>query len=394
MAKILYLAQLLPYPADAGPKVRIYHVLRHLAQRHEVTLLAFNRPDDPPQAQEHLRQFCAAVHTVPMVRSRSRDLRALLLSLLKGGSFIIQRDESREMIQKVNQLLSEQTFDAVHADQLWMAQYALQARGIRRVLDEHNACFQIFQRLAQGEKNPLKRIFLEWEWRRLKAYEMKTCARFDQMVTVTEEDRRTLQSGSRPGPEYSVIPICIDPEQTSPVTPHPGARDILHLGTMFWLPNVEGVLWFAQQVWPQVRSQVPGVTFTIIGKRPPEAVRALATAGGVRVTGYIADPRPFLEAAAAFVVPLHSGSGMRVKILDAWSWGLPVISTRTGAEGIRYIDGENILIADTPEQFAQAVVRVLCDPQLAQRLRENGRRWVETQYNWRRVYEAWDEIYP
>jgi len=122
MAKILYLAQLLPYPADAGPKVRIYHVLRHLAQRHEVTLLAFNRPDDPPQAQEHLRQFCAAVHTVPMVRSRSRDLRALLLSLLKGGSFIIQRDESREMIQKVNQLLSEQTFDAVHADQLWMAQ--------------------------------------------------------------------------------------------------------------------------------------------------------------------------------------------------------------------------------------------------------------------------------
>lgn len=85
---------------------------------------------------------------------------------------------------------------------------------------------------------------------------------------------------------------------------------------------------------------------------------------------------------------------MRVKILDAWSWGLPVISTRTGAEGIRYIDGENILIADTPEQFAQAVVRVLCDPQLAQRLRENGRRWVEMQYNWRRVYETWNEIYP
>ena len=428
--RILYLCQLVPYPPDAGPKVRAYYTLRYLAQRHEVTLVAFTRPDDQAEALERLRTFCAQVYTAPIRRSAWRNSRDLLSSLAAGDSFIIRRDFAAEMASKVDRLLEGGDFDAVHADQLWMAQYALRAKRrpatgskLQTILDEHNACFQIFQRLAQEESNPLKQALLEREWRRLMDFEARALGQFDRVVTVTDEDRKTLQgllersitagklvpsiqspiSEDQP-PHFSTIPICVDTEEIQPVRPKTGARDVLHLGTMFWQPNVEGVVWFAREVWPKVREAVPGATFTIAGKNPPGEVRELQAMSGprsansarepdIRVTGYVADPQPYLEEAGVFIVPLFSGSGMRVKIVDAWRWGLPVVSTRIGAEGIRYIDGENILIAEDAEGFAEAVRRVLTDGELAQRLRSNGRRWVEEHYDWRKVYSAWDEIY-
>jgi glycosyltransferase involved in cell wall biosynthesis len=379
-----------------------------------VTLVAFSRPDDKPEALEHLKSFCQAVHTVPMKRARWRDVLALAGSWLSGGSFIIRRDWVPAMAKLVEAEIASGGYDIVQADQLWMAQYGLLAKKIALpektnrpglVLDEHNACFQIPQRLAQGERNPLKRLALEREWRALYRYEAQACGGYDHVVTVTEEDRVILEGIVRiakgneglleqRNPSFSTIPICVDTASVTPVRAQPGAPNVLHLGTMFWPPNVEGVLWFVREVWPRVRQQVPDASFTIVGKNPPEAVRSLAQDGvGIHVTGYVADPLPYLEAAGAFIVPLFSAGGMRVKIVDGWRWGLPVISTSIGAEGIRYRDGENILITDTAESFARAVAQVLQDPELNQRLRLNGRRWVEETYDWQRVYPAWEDVY-
>jgi len=414
MSRILFLSQLLPFPLNTGPKVRSYYVLRHLTQKHQVTLLAFSRPDDPPEAVQHLREFCDEVHLVMMHRSLGRNIFALIASLLASESFTIRRDHKSEMVQAVERLLKNGQYDAVHADQLWMAQYALRARGvangIKLVLDEHNACFQVTRRLVARERNPLLRLLFNLEWRRLRAYEAQACASFDHVVTVTEEDRSILQGlihwsrentkqleVNTTNPNFVTIPICIDTRSTTPVQPIPGTMDVLHLGTMFWLPNIEGVLWFASQVWPQVVAQIPQATFTIAGKNPPAEIRALSKGQkgmpSIQVTGYVPDPQPYLERAGVFIVPLLSGGGMRVKIVDGWRWGLPIISTCIGAEGIEYRNGENILIADDPAEFAQAVVQVLSDPLLAQRLRVNGRCWVDDKYDWRSIYPAWDSIY-
>jgi len=412
--RILYLSQLVPYPPDSGPKVRQYYVLRYLAQHHHVTLVAFSRPDDKPEALEHLKGLCQAVYTVPMKRARWRDALALAGSWLSGQSFIIRRDWVPAMAKRVKAEIARGGYDIVQADQLWMAQYGLLADQLARagktsrpwlVLDEHNACFQIPQRLAQGERNPLKRLALEREWRALYRYEAQACASYDHVVTVTEEDRAILEGMMRIAsenngetshlkPSFSTIPICVDTAAIKPVGSRPGATNVLHLGTMFWPPNVEGVAWFAREVWPRVRQQVPQASLTIVGKNPPEAVRRLVQDGtGIQVTGYVADPLPYLEEAGAFIVPLFSAGGMRVKIVDGWRWGLPVISTSIGAEGIRYRDSENILIADTADSFARAVAQVLLDQELNQRLRLNGRRWVEEMYDWQRVYPAWEEAY-
>lgn len=407
--RILFLTQVLPYPLDAGPKTRAYYVLRHLTRQHQVTLLSFVRPSDSGEAVEHLRTFCHAVHTVPMRRSRVQDARHLLRSLLGETPFLIARDGSPAMAQRVCDLCATGAFDAVHADQLWMAPYAQLAQRSHRgrqplltVLDQHNAVFQIPRRLARAEGNPLKRAILGLEAGKLARYEAETCRQFDRVVWVTAEDAAALRAqtagdarDAHANPAHAcVIPICVDPDNQPVIPRQPSAHRVTFLGGLHWPPNAEGIIWFSREVWPSVRRAVPGAILTVIGKDPPAALAAYGdTSAGIEVTGYVPDPTPYLTETAVFIVPLHAGGGMRVKILDAWSWGLPSVSTTIGAEGICVRGGDNILIADTAADFAVAVGQVLREPGLGDHLSHAGRATVETEYHWRKVYQAWDGVY-
>ncbi len=406
MAQVLFLCQVLPYPLDAGPKVRAYYMLRHLGQTHTVTLVAFTRPDDSQDAVVHLRGVCAAVHTVPMQRSLRRNVRAGLRGLWSGQPIVIVRDEIEAMQTQLRQLTQANAFDVVHADQLSMAGYGLQAirttvgRRPASVLDEHNALYLLVERIAANEPNPLRRRIAQREARALARYEAAMGLAYDAMLTVTQQDQERLLALYPPEERASVqgklatVPICVDPEQ-NPMVTHQAAPQptILHLGTMFWPPNISGVLWFAREVLPRIWQRVPAARFVVVGKNPPPEVVALSADPRVEVTGYVADPTPYLAAADVFIVPLHAGGGMRVKILDAWLWGLPVVSTAIGAEGIDLIDGENILIATDTQEFAEATLRTLGDPFLNQKLRTAGRAWVTATYGWRRVYQKVDAVY-
>jgi glycosyltransferase involved in cell wall biosynthesis len=164
------------------------------------------------------------------------------------------------------------------------------------------------------------------------------------------------------------------------------------LGGLHWPPNAEGITWFAREVWPQIHQAVPDALFTVIGKEPPEALNQLSLPN-LEVTGYVEDVLPYLQETAVFIVPLHAGGGMRVKIVDGWSWGLPIVSTTIGAEGIGYTDGRDLLIADTADTFAQSTIRLLQEPGIAAELGGNGRATLEAHYDWRVVYKGWDDIY-
>jgi glycosyltransferase involved in cell wall biosynthesis len=394
--RILFLSQVLPFPVDAGPKMRSYYVLRHLTQKHPVTLLTFVRETDKPEAIAHLAEFCRAVHAIPMQRSRLRDLKFLGQSLLTQQPFLIIRDQIPAMNVKIQQLAQSEQFEVIHADQLWMAQYALAAKRVspqsKLILDQHNAVYLIPRRLAEADSNPIKQRFLAREAHLLTAYEPEVCHRFDHVVWVTAEDRQAVAALPQPTNKgqarSTVIPICVNPTEARPVTQAANRRRITFLGGLHWPPNAQGIIWFAKYVFPQVREQIPHALLTIIGKNPPAGLEG----EGVEVTGYVDDPTPYLTETAAFIVPLHAGGGMRVKILDAWSWGLPIVSTTIGAEGIE-TEAENILIADTAEAFAQAVVHIFKNPTLAQQLSQNGRQTVLDKYDWQVTYSAWDEVY-
>ncbi len=393
--RILFLSQLLPLPLDAGPKVRSFYVLRYLAEAgHDVTLLSFRRPGDKDSNVEALRNYCGRVETVPIHRSRVLDAYYAAKSVIANDSFLMVRDQAPAMFQRCQDLDRELHFDAVHADQLWMAPYALRATGAgRRVLDQHNAVYKAVQRMKDGSANPFVRTLLGSEAGKLQRLETETIGKFDNVAWVTEEDRQSFAPRSATSlTRECVIPIATDPSARQPAR-REGPFRVTFLGGMHWPPNAEGIRWFAKEVWPKVVRRAGSAVLTVVGKGAPAELELMQRAGRADVQGYVEDLDAVLDETAVFVVPLLSGAGMRVKILDAWSAALPVVSTTVGAEGMLYRDGENLLLGDTAEAFADAIVRLLEDPALAKRLGDGGRSTVEQSYDWRKLYQAWDAIY-
>jgi glycosyltransferase involved in cell wall biosynthesis len=410
---ILFLAQVLPYPIDAGPKVRGYYNLRYLADKHAVTLLSFVRPTDSSEALSHLKSFCTRVETIKMPRSRVRDGLSMVKSLLSSQPFLITRDEVPEMDLTLRKLIREKRFDAIHADQLWMAPYALKAKREaikngyhpRIILDQHNAVYLIPKRMAEASKNRFLKTWLKRESKLMAEFETQTCRQFDHIVWVTQEDLKAVSSIASLlikdnlkvayykalSEDNSIIPICVDPAETAPVDRVPEADEILFVGGMHWPPNADGVTWFAKEVLPLVTKERPQSRFVAVGKQPPEAITAMGQQ--VFTPGYVENIDRYWANARVFVVPLRAGGGMRVKILDAWARGIPIVSTTIGAEGITYNSGTDILIADTPEEFSRAVSQVLIDNDLAKRLSQYGRETLENHYDWKKVYPAWDRVY-
>ncbi|RPJ84588.1 MAG: glycosyltransferase [Acidobacteria bacterium] len=394
--RILFMTQVLPFPLDAGPKVRAHYVLRYLAEAgHEVSLLTFIRPGEPAAYVEPLRRICRRVETVPMVRSRGRDLRDGLRSVGTNLPFLLVRDQLPAMWDRLKWMLRERSFDALHADQLWMAPYAMNgvSPGLT-VLDQHNAVFMVPRRMAERHRSRVARLLLRHEAVKLQAFEREACQRFARVVWVTEEDREAvLPHAGGVGARHSVIPIAADPDAQAPVERRRPFR-VTFVGGLHWPPNSEGVSWFVENAWPQVARANPSAVLTIVGKAGRIGLRAPGSAERVELTGYVPDLRTILSETSVFIVPLLAGAGMRVKILDAWCWGLPIVSTTIGAEGLDARHSENLLLADEPGVFAAAVTSVFQDGRLASGLAEGGRATVEGKYHWRRVYQAWDRVYP
>lgn len=388
--RVLFLSQLLPFPANAGPKVRIYHVLQHLASSgHEITLVAFGRVDDSAEGAEILRGLCKELITVPLSRSRLRDLWGFVRSTLSGRPFLIERDRSAQMLAAVEALVQRQHFDIVHCDQLWMAQFWEHAGGGTSftILDQHNAVFMIPKRMAHADSPWIFRWLLNKESQKLRRYERDVVRRFDHTVWVTEQDREAvgIQSGHQ-----TVIPISVDVDSV-PHAPRARHPKVVFLGGLHWPPNESGLSWFLDQIWPLVVESVPEASFHVVGKRGRRKFNRVASS--VHFHGLVKEPLEILDDAAVFVVPLLAGGGMRVKILDAWRWRLPIVSTTIGAEGIAFENMKNGIVADDPASFAQAVIRLIEEPELARDVMKAGRSTVETLYRWQDSYLAWDQVY-
>lgn len=400
---VLLLTQVLPYPPDSGPKVKTYNVLKYLAQHHRVTLASFVRGNQDLDV-EHLQQFCAGgVHVVPMERGPVNDAIAMARSLISRQPWMMVRDDRAAMRALVDRLAAETKFDVVHADQLNMAQYAARVAGARKVLDAHNALWLLYKRLAATMPSGPRRSLLERDWELLKTYEGRVCSQFDAVLAVSEEDKRALReamrsvsSSSAQGGEgkITVIPIAVDGDEVTPVQRDPDADHILHIGTMYWPPNIDGVKWFIAEVLPHIRRVRPDVVFDIVGARPPQELQDMGKADPrINVTGYVEDPLPYLRRAGVMVVPLRAGGGMRVKILNAMAQALPIVTTTLGCEGIAVEHGKHVLIADSPHDFAQAALSVLSDRARADQLGCNGRALIDSTYDYRSACRPLEDLY-
>ncbi len=420
--RILFLTQIIPYPPDAGPKVKTWHVLRYLVEAgHQVILASFMRPEEAPYVPK-LEALCEAVYTVPINRSRFADVRYWLQSHLTGRPFLIERDDLPGMRRVVAEVLEQHAVDVIHADQLTMTQYAFQPQsvlqrmatptiepmeafqkdGLQTIFDAHNAVWTIVERMQKNAPWFLKPV-LAVEADRIKRYEgfvVKHCA---TTLAVTEQDRVALEAAVQSLPEehsnsaanIAVIPIAVDTVTLTPVQRRAGSKNIVTLGTLHYPPNADGIRWFAVEVFPLIQRDIPDVTLTIIGKNPPADFLELAknAPDAVQVTGYVPDLDPYMAEAALMVVPVRAGGGMRVRILEAFARAMPVATTTVGIEGITANGGEDAEIEDDPEKLAAAIVNILNDPHLQEKLARNGRRLAVEKYDWQVVLKSMNAIY-
>ena len=413
---ILFLTQIIPYPPDAGPKVKTWHVLRHLEQKgYRVTLASFVRPEE----QEYvpvLKEVCQDVFTVPIHRSRIRDVGYWLRSNLTGRPFLVERDDLVEMRDLVAKIITNDQVDIIHADQLTMAQFGILEnlelndistdkihRGYPlRIFDAHNAVWTIVERMKENATWYLKPV-AGLEAQRIKRYEGMIVSKYEQTLAVTEPDRRalegavasySLQSEHQHDP-ITVVPIAVDTQELQPVRRSAGSKNILTLGTLHYPPNADGIRWFANEVFPLIQARQPDASLTIIGKNPPADFLQLQDQfpNTIEVTGYVEDLTPYFERAAVTVIAVRAGGGMRVRILEAFARGTPVVTTTVGLEGIEALPGEQVLVEDTPADFAEATLELLDNPALADKLAHNGRKLAEDNYDWQVVLGQMDAVY-
>jgi glycosyltransferase involved in cell wall biosynthesis len=388
---ILLLTYSVPFPPDNGPKVKTYHLIRHLAEHHRVTLVSFAQSATCESHIAALRQLCVAVHTV--LRAEGG---ALTVNLFSGRPHSVDRDASAAMHALLARLVAAAAaagapFDIVHADQLHMAPYA-EPLALPRLLDEHNAVYRIYESLADEQSWP-QRWLTRREAALLRAYEGRICGAFDEVTTVDDEDRHALLRAMPRPRDLTTIPIAVDCADLQPIRRDPTSQAVLSLAAPGWPPNAAGVRWFAHDIYPLVRRAAPASRLFICGAQPDPALRALpARDPSIEVTGFV-DAAAYIARSACLIVPLLQSGCMRVMILEALARGIPIVSTSVGVAGLDLRSGEHVLVADTPSDFADAVALLLREPELGLRIAAAGRKVAMERYDWRAVYTAIDPIY-
>jgi sugar transferase (PEP-CTERM/EpsH1 system associated) len=394
--KILWLNAGLLLPLDKGGKLRTWHLMRHLAVRHDITYLSFA---DPGAAREHrdgMREVCRRLETVPRAEPAKGTLRFYADAaryLVDPVPYAVAKYRSPAYAARLRELLHAGAYDAIVCDFLPPAVNLPDRLPCPAILFTHNVEAEIWRRHAGTTGNAAARRLLAAQWRRMLRFERAALARFDLVLAVSEADSATFER-LYPGAlrtRVHVVQTGVDTAYFAPAAA--AARRPGHLvftGSMDWLPNEDGMAYFAREILPLIRRDVPGVTLSIVGRSPTPAVRRLAQDAGIEVTGAVADVRPHVAAGTAYVVPLRIGGGTRLKIFEAMGMAKAVVSTTVGAEGLPVTDGRDILIADGPADFAAAVVRLLRDDALRSGLEQAARRLVVERYDWSAVASGFE----
>jgi polysaccharide biosynthesis protein PslH len=396
--KILWVNAGLLLPLDKGGKLRTWHLMRHLALRHEITYLSFADPTQPAADIAGMREVASRLVTIPRKDPAKGTARFYLDAasyLVDGAPYAVAKYRSESLRDALSKLLATGGFDAVISDFLVPVVNLPDHLPCRSILFTHNVEAEIWRRHAENATNPAARFLLTQQWRRMLRFEQEALARFDLVLAVSDADRETFERLYPTALKQSafVVQTGVDTTYFAPAAPATAARPahLVFTGSMDWLPNEDGMLYFVREILPLIRQAEPQTTLSIIGRAPTPAVKRLAEDAAIEVTGRVDDVRPHIAAGSVYVVPLRIGGGTRLKIFEAMSMAKAVVSTTVGAEGLPVTTGDNVLIADEPAAFARAVVTLIRDPDERRRLELEARRLVVARYDWSAVAGDFDE---
>ncbi|MGQ9889543.1 MAG: glycosyltransferase family 4 protein [Aggregatilineales bacterium] len=378
--RILFISWWWPYPANNGSKIRVYNLLRQLASAHEIALLAFAASGEAtPDHVEHLRVFCRHVEAVPKPDYRPNSLRATAGYLSRWPRSLVDT-YNQTMARRVSDLVGAGSVDIVIASELQNMRYLELARGLPAIIEDIEVTgYHDRVRAASGAARARAQLTVNKLEGALHSLMVRGCA----VTVVSEQERELVLRAAPPGGRVEVIPNGVDTLRLRPLSDvQPQPFTLIYTGAITYKANLDAVTYFVEDVLPLVRRQFPETRFLVTGSAGNIDTSALTAQPGVTFTGYLPDVAAAVREAWAVVVPLREGGGTRLKVLEAMALGTPVISTRKGAEGLDVRHGANILLADTPNELAEAIATLFCDPALRAGLAGNARRLVEEIYDW------------
>jgi len=392
--RVLWILGELPIPADSGAKLRTLGLLKQLAPAHQVTAAILQPPKASASYLDELRSLC---HEVELLPWQGRAAKAQLLmgaaanlfSSLPYGVTKYCDYETEAALAK----LAAKPFDIIQCENIGFYRYLSGPPSAPKLLATQNIEAGILRQWAQLARNPLLRLYLQSQAKKMARYERRLMQKYDYVIAVSEEDASTFRDGYQ-AKQIAVVPNGVDTEYLQPSTEPVEEDSVIFSAALDYAPNDDAAKYFLREIWPKILQQHPPTRFLIVGKNPSRSLLSLAAScPQVEVTGWVEDMRPYLARAGVVVVPLRMGGGTRIKILEALAMGKPIVSTTIGAENLGGIAEQHFLLADTPSAFAEKTALLLKNPTTGRGLGQAARKFVETRYSWKtcasKLEETW-----
>lgn len=382
---ILQICHKPPYPPTDGGTIAMNNITQGLLESgHHVKVMALETQKHPVRKDLIPESYLEATHLETAFIDTSIKIPSALKSFLTHQSYQVKRFYSKAFATKLAETLKRNHFDIIHLESVFTTPYIPVIRQYSQakiVLRTHNIEHLIWQRMAKNEQNPVKKWAIKAFSKQMKRYEYSLGNMIDAFAAISTPDYQFFKDlfVSVPG---TVIPFGINVDDYEPEEDYmPSDKpELFHIGSMDWLPNIEGVEWFLDEVWPSVLVEFPEVTFTIAGRKIPDTITS-RNDRNVIVAGEVPSANEFMLSKDIMVVPILAGSGIRVKIIEGMALGKVVITTSIGAEGLDVENGKNILIADTPEEFVAAIEKCVKTPDVCAIIGENARNFVSLYHN-------------
>ena len=381
----MHILNILPYspcPPHFGGALRIFHLLKEMVRRHEVTVVMYGTPREGDDVREAFDGQLRGVHCVekPLRASGLHKRLAQVRSLAQSGSATTHAFHSARMQAMIDAVVAEDSFDLIQLENHPTGLFRIDLPGVPRILDVQNVEYDNVRRMSHATTSALRRVYYAREYRKLRREESGVYAAQDAILVTSTRDRSLVDADVPRIPKF-VIPNGVDASFFSPTEAPVEPHSLVFTGAMNYFPNADAMVYFLKEIFPLILKEIPDTRVSFVGGGPSRQPEALASAN-VEITGYVPDVRPHVHRAAVYIVPLRMGGGTRLKVLEAMAMEKPVVTTSVGCEGIAGKDRETALVADDPERFASSVVQLMRDRELCTRIVRRGRDLVLAEYEW------------
>lgn len=388
--KILFVAPYAPVPPTFGGALRIYHLLKQAAQRHDVSLVAYGEKEDYRLLKEHFGNTLRRIDLLPYPWTGRFRRVGQVYALCTQHSFFHHMIHTQEMQRLLDKVIEQGRFDLIESEFAVVGSFEYNTDAVK-ILDAHNVEYDNFLRMSQRAGSWLRKIHYYREHKKFFYEEISACLKHDAIFTTSQRDRSILQKDVPSVPKY-VIPNGVDTAYFSSSPSFREKNSLVFTGMMGYIPNYDGIVYFLDEIFPLILRQVPDAKIYIVGSKPPKQLLHRASSN-IIVTDYVPDVRPYIDRACVYVVPLRAGGGTRLKILEAMAMRKPIVTTTIGCEGIDVRENETVLIRDNPADFADAVVQLLKDKPTADRLVSASYEKVCRCYDWSVIGEQAEDVY-